>query len=235
MLQSSESWFPTPAVLETLSAFHYQSLAIPSGVASIATHLADRPIAYGLAAAFGCLHAGVALPRKDYGRDFASMTWAASVFETDTPRLMRPRGRRLTLDHEGGYSKSIQDATGTGNLKSWFYIQEIPPGIFYRGAVFGPDPFSIASEIEGRPISEIIFRVGRHRGGVVKLTRGTEAPVRLNLHSGHVCGLDMTQDLDLRVEVPALWDMQISQLIDLNLASTIITSWMKAARTARAV
>ena len=220
----------TPVRLETLTAHHYQSLAIPSGVASLSTHMADRSVAYGLASAFGGLSRSVALPQKDYRRDFAAMTWLASVFEAKEPKLMRPQGRRLNLDQEGGYQKSIQDATGTGNLKSWFFIQEIPPNTTYYGAVFGLDPFVLASEVEGTDVRCIVFRVGRHRGGLVSMVRSDAADVRLNLHTGFACGADVMQDDRLRVEIPALWDMQVSTPLPLAMAGKVATEWKAAAR-----
>ena len=222
----------TPVRLETLSPYHYQSLAIPSGVSSLSTHMADRSVSYGLAAALGGMSASAALPEKDYRRDFASMTWLASVFEADAVRLMRPRGRRLTLDHEGGYTKGIQDATGTGNLKTWFYIQEIPPGVVYDGAVFGIDPFAVAGEAEGREVDEIVFRIGRHRGGLVRMTRGDATHVRLNLHTGFICDCDVANDPDLQVDLPILWDLQVSQPLTLAEAASKAEAWMESVKRA---
>ncbi len=219
----------TPVRLETLTPHHYQSLAIPSGVASLSTHMADRSVAYGLASAFGALSESVALPSKDYRRDFSRMTWLASVFEAENPNLMRPQGRRLNLDQEGGYQKSIQDATGTGNLKTWFFIQEVPIDTVYHGAVFGPDPFRLASKVEGVDIEHIVFRVGRHRGGIVRMVRSEWADVRLNLHTGFVCGADVTRDERLRVEIPALWDLQVSSPLPLANARKIIGDWKASA------
>ncbi|MCY4227405.1 MAG: hypothetical protein OXF20_06900 [Gammaproteobacteria bacterium] len=215
----------TPVRLKMLSPHHYQSLAIPSGVSSLSTHLADRSVVYGLSGAFGSLNPSVALPWKDYRRDFSSALWFASVFETITPRLMRPQGRRLNLDQEGGFQKSIQTAIGTGNLKSWFFIQEIPPYVDYHGAVFGPDPFKMASEIEQKEVLHIIFRMGRHRGGIVRMQRSEVTDVRLNLHTGFICGADFDNDRRLKVEIPALWDLQISKALPLSVASEIVKEW----------
>ena len=222
----------TPVRLETLTPHHYQSLAIPSGVASLSAHMADRSVAYGLAGAFGSLSPSVALPAKDYRRDFAAMAWLASVFDAEKPKLMRPQGRRLNLDQEGGYQKSIQDATGTGNLKSWFFIQEIPPNAVYHGAVFGPDPFEMASEVERADISHIVFRIGRHRGGIVRMVRSDVTEVRLNLHTGFVCGADVTHDVRLSVEIPALWDLQVSVPLPVATAARVVTEWQGTAQMA---
>ena len=227
----SESGMPATSVqLETLTPHHYQSLAIPSGVASLSTHMADRSVAYGLAGALGALSRSAALPVKNYRRDFACMTWFASVFEAENPRLLRPLGRRLNLDQEAGYRKSIQDATGTGNLKTWFFIQEIPPEVIYHGAVFGPDPFELASEAEGETVRHIVIRTGRHRGGLVRMAKSDERDVRLNLHTGFVCGADVAHDKRIGVEIPALWDLQISWSLTLSTASDIVTEWKTAAQ-----
>ncbi|WP_138472159.1 MULTISPECIES: hypothetical protein [Rhodobacterales] len=232
----------TPVRLETLTPFHYQSLAIPSGVATLSTHLADRSVVYGLASALGALSAGVALPEKNYRRDLARLPWMASVFEAETPRLMRPRGRRLNLDGEGGYAKQVQDATGTGNLKTWFFIQEVPQGAIYHGAVFGEDPFNLASQAADEDISEVVFRIGRHRGGIVRLTRAEVPSVRLNLHTGFICGRDINRDIEedanagladgmrLRSDLYALWDLQFSAPLDMDRAAQIAGVWARTVR-----
>jgi hypothetical protein len=217
----------TPIRLEMLTPHHYQSLAIPGGVASLSTYMADRSVVYGLTSALGGMSRSPALPEKDYRRDMSRMDWVASAFEAEVPRLMRPLGRRMTLDHEGGYQKSVLEATGTGNLKTWFFIQEIPPQTVYHGAVFGSDPFSMASQIADKDVTEIIFRVGRHRGGVVRATRGEEKQVRMNLHTGFTAGADVNADPRIRVDIPALWDIQLSQELALDTAADVAADWMK--------
>lgn len=218
----------TPIRLEMLTPHHYQSLAIPGGVATLSTFMADRSVAYGLTAALGGLSRSVALPEKNYRRDMSGMGWIASAFEAEMPKLMRPLGRRMTLDHEGGYQKSVQDATGTGNLKTWFFIQEVPQGIIYNGAVFGDDPFEVASQAQGEPVAEIVFRIGRHRAGIVRATRGEAKQVRMNLHTGFVAQVDVNADPRVRAEIPALWDIQLSQKLDLDVASEVAGDWMQA-------
>lgn len=218
----------TPIRLEMLSPHHYQSLAIPGGAATLSTHMADRAVMYGLTGALGGMTPGVALPSKDYRRDLAEMSWMASAFEAEIPRLMRPLGRRLTLEHEGGAQGWMQTATGTGNLKTWFFIQEVPPGTVYHGAVFGADPFELASRAQGEEVSEIIFRTGRHRGGIVRATRGEACKVRLNMHTGFIAGADVNADPRIRVEIPALWDIQLSQKLALDEAESVVKDWMRA-------
>ena len=49
-----------------LTPFHYHSLAVPSGTATLAQYLTDRAVSYALASAMGALCPSPALPVKDY-------------------------------------------------------------------------------------------------------------------------------------------------------------------------
>lgn len=215
----------------TLSPLHYHSVAVPSGTATISAFLADRSMSYALAGAMGALAASPALKvKKDYHRDLALMPWLCSVFETSTPRLLKPIGKRLNLDAEGGYQKKIADATGSGNLKTWFYIQEIPAEQVFEGAIFGPDPFLYASAVEKREVSEIVVRTGRHLGGIVRLERLTPEPetrVRLNVHTAFLFGADVDNDPRFGVDVFALHDMQFTSPMLLGEAQELVGSWRK--------
>ncbi len=210
----------------TLTPFHYHSLAVPSGTATLSTYLADRSMSYALAGAMGGLRPSVCLPvKKGYQRDLGAMTWLCSAFEAENPRLLPPLGKRLNLDTEGGYQKRVMDATGTGNLKTWFFIQEVPQGVVYNGAIFGPDPFAMASEIEGAEVDEIIVRTGRHLGGIVSLRRADDArPVRLNVHTAGLFGADTTVD-DLKVDVFALYDIQLTRPLEISRAAELVSGW----------
>lgn len=210
----------------TLTPFHYHSLAVPGGSATLSTFLADRSMCYALTGAMGGLRPSVCLPViKNYRGDLAAMPWLCSAFEAENPRLLPPLGKRLNLDTEGGYQKRIMDATGTGNLKTWFYIQEVPQNVVYRGAVFGPDPFDMASEVEGREIREIVVRTGRHLGGLVSLRRDEDpGEVRLNAHTAHLFGADMKEP-DLKVEIFALYDIQLTKPMSLKRAAELVAGW----------
>lgn len=212
----------------TLTPFHYHSLAVPSGTATIAAYMADRSMSYALAGAMGALRASVGLPRKDYLRDLMAMPWLASVFETRTPRLLPALGRRLNLDDEGGYPKKVMDATGTGNLKTWFFIQEVPPGVTYEGAIFGPDPFDMAGELEGCMIDSLVLRTGRHLGGLLRLERAPEVEkVRLNAHTANLFGHAPEHDPDMAVDVFALYDLQFTDPKPIDEAAEIVGRWRR--------
>lgn len=216
----------------TLTPFHYHSLAVPSGTATLAPYLADRAISYALASAMGALAASPALPKKNYLRDFRALPWLASVFEAREPRLMRPLGKRLNLDAEGGYRKGIHEATGTGNLKTWFFIQEVPSRTVYHGAIFGPDPFLLAGGIENRDVGRIVVRIGRHLGGMLALDRcesDDTDKVRLNAWTADLAGYDVDNDPLMRVDVYALHDIQITAPMPLGSAAERVNAWRELA------
>ena len=137
------------------------------------------------------------------------------------PRLLPPAARRLNLDDEAGLTKAVLDATSTGNLKTYFFIQEVPPGIVYRGAVLGGDPFALAARAEGRPRREIVVRTGRHLGGLLRLEPEAADTVLLNVHTaalfGHADGL--------RVATYALHDLQLTPPMPPGEAAAAVANW----------
>lgn len=209
-----------------LAPFYYHSVAVPSGTATLPDFIGDRAMSFAIASGLGCLSRSPALPKMDYLKHMSALPGLASLFETDEPRLMRPLGKRLNIDAELGFSKSIQDATSTGNLKTWFFVQEIPVETVYRGAYFGVDPFELASESEGRPVSTIHIRVGRHLSGLLKLEKADVDSVRLNAHTAMAFGKDVGER-GIRVERYAMHDMQPTVKIPIGIASEMVNSWRR--------
>jgi hypothetical protein len=205
-----------------LSPFHYHSLAVPSGTATQPNFLTDRQMSFALGAALGCLSASPALPRKDYRSHLSTLPFLASIFETQDAQLLPPLAKRLNLDEEAGLTKSVQDATGSGNLKTYFFIQEVPPGIVYEGAIFGADPFRLAAEAEGRSVQEIVVRTGRHLGGLLKIERLKDVTeVRLNAHTANLFG----RAEGLPVAVYVLHDIQPTEPMSLAEAWKHVSGW----------
>lgn len=204
-----------------LAPFHYHSLAVQGGTATQPRFLTDRQMSFALGAALGCLSSSPALPRKDYRGHLAALPFLASVFETQNPRLLPPLAKRLNLDDEAGLTKAVQDATSTGNLKTYFFIQEVPPGVIYEGAVFGADPFALASQAEGRPCREIVVRTGRHLGGLLRLEPAEPGETRLNVHTAALFGAEA----GLPVEIFAMHDLQLSALQSLREAARTVAPW----------
>lgn len=207
----------TRVTATTLTPFHYHSLAVQSGTATLAAYLADRSMSYALAGAMGALAASAALPKKDYRRDLERLPWLASMFETKTPRLMKPLGRRLNLDGEGGYQKRIMDATSSGNLKTWFYIQEVPQDVVYEGAFFGPNPFELAG------VEQLILRTGRHLSGLLRVEPSSSSGgIRLNAWTADLFG-DATDDLE--IDYFALQDIQVTIEMRQEEAAARVARW----------
>lgn len=218
-----------PVKAETLTPFAWHSLAVPSGTATLPELIGDRAMAFAVGAALGALRASPLLPhRKDYATHMRALPALASVFLTDEPRLMRPLACRLNLDTEGGLPKQIIDATSTGNLKTYFFIQEIPPRTEFYGALFGIDPFALLSRTLDEEVTEFVVRIGLRRAGLVRLTRAPEvSSVRLNVHTAKtVFGIDLPATSEHgRVERYVLHDFQLTGPLDLQRAAALVADW----------
>lgn len=202
----------------TLTPFCYHSLMVQSGTATLPELISDRAIAFGLAASLGWMAARGALPSKDYRRDLSAMPYRCSVFMTDHPRLLPPLVRRLNLDAEAGLKEKIQNVAKKGNLKDFFYTQEVPPEQVFRGALFGFDPFEATGE------NMLVIRIGLHRNGMVKLERDDSVTqVRLNASTAALFGQE------LPIERYCLHTLQLTGWLDLPDALRETRGWQFAA------
>ncbi len=198
----------------TLTPFCYHSLMVQSGTATLPELISDRAIAFGLVASLGWMAARVALPDKDYRRDLSAMPYRASVFTADHPRLLPPLVKRLNLDAEAGLKEKIQNVAKKGNLKDFFYTQEVPSEQEFRGALFGFDPFAATGE------KELVIRIGLHRNGMVKLERDDSVTrVRLNAATAALFGRE------LPVERYCLHTLQLTGRLDLPDALRETRDW----------
>jgi len=205
---------------ETLSPFAYHSLMVQGGTATLPELISDNAIAFGLAATLGMMRARVALPKKDYLRDWRSMLWRSSVFTTQTPTLLPPMIRRLNLTEDGGYKEKLQNLTSKGNFKDFFTTQEVPQGIVFTGALFGFDPFKATQQ------DELIIRIGLHRNGMVRLTPLTKiqqkeqlSTVRLNASTGALFKRHLAVDRYL------LHGLQLAPEMSLQQALAEVQQW----------
>jgi hypothetical protein len=198
----------------TLTPFAYHSLAVQGGSATLPELISDNALCFGLANALGYARAWCALPPKDYRRDLLAMPWRASVLTTDRPRLLPPIARRLNLEEEGGFQKKLRDVVSKGNLKQFWTIQEVPPTVVFRGALFGPDPFA---EIGA---DRIVIRIGLHRNGMVKLERDAQVEqVRLNAATAALF------DKELPVARFLLYGLQLTKPMPLMEAAEEVSQW----------
>lgn len=203
---------------ETLTPFAYHSLMVQGGSATLPELISDQAILFGLAATLGMMDASPCLPSKDYRRDLQQMPWRASVFTTDNPQLLPPLVRRLNLTEEAGYRQRIQDVVKKGNLKDYFTTQEVPPGITFRGALFGYDPFAVTGQ------DELVIRIGLHRNGMVRLRKPKpdEAPleqIQLNAATAHLF------QRELPVARYLLHGIQLSPPLSLAQAAEEVAQW----------
>jgi hypothetical protein len=209
--------FITGVAAQTLTPFAYHSLMVQSGTATLPELISDRAIAFGLAATLGMTAARTGLPEKNYRTHLCAMPYRSSVFITDEPRLLPPLTRRLNLDAEAGLQKKIQDVAKKGNLKDFFYTQEVPPGQLFRGALFGLngfDPFEFTGE------EELLIRVGLHRHGMVRLKKvKTTQQVRLNVATAALFGRE------LAMERYCLHSIQLSPWLTLGEAAGETAQW----------
>jgi hypothetical protein len=201
---------------KTLTPFCYHSLMVQSGTSTLPELINDCAIAFGLAATLGMTAARTGLPPKDYRRHLSAMPYRSSVFVTDSPRLLPPLTRRLNLDAEGGIQEKIQNVAKKGNLKDFFYTQEVPPEQIFRGMIFGVDnfdPFEYADE------KELVIRVGLHRNGMVALKEAKVQSVRLNAWTAALF------KQELPVERFCLHNIQLTPWMEHEEASLEVAKW----------
>lgn len=198
---------------ETLTPFAYHSLMVQSGTATLPELVSDHALMFGLAATLGMMRNSVCLPDKDYRRDLDAMPWRASVLTTDNPRLLPPVARRLNLDEEGGMKQKLYAVTSKGNLKTYFFTQEVPPGVVFNGALFGFDPFAYSGQ------DELVIRIGLHRSGMLRLRRSEVQQVRLNAATAALFGRE------LPVERYLLYGLQLTQTMPVRQALQEVQQW----------
>lgn len=198
---------------ETLTPFAYHSLMVQSGTATLPELVSDNALMFGLAATLGMMRNSVCLPDKDYQRDLAAMPWRASVLGTDNPRLLPPVARRLNLEEEGGMKQKLYAVTSKGNLKTYFFTQEVPPGQVFNGALFGFDPFEYSGQ------DELVIRIGLHRNGMLRLRRSEAGQVRLNAATAALFGRE------LLVERYLLYGLQLTEAMPAKQALQEVQQW----------
>ena len=200
---------------ETITPFHYHSLAIASGSATLPECISDIAMNYALAAVLGMM-ASVALPlQANYRCDLSVIPWRCSVLMAESSRLLPAQVQRLNMDAEGGLSQRLYAGASKGNLKDFYRIQEVSQGSIYKGVIFGENPF----EITGK--DELIVRIGKHRRGMLRLTPITiEEGIRLNAYTADIFGQTETVDRFL------LHTLQLSKQYAIDEAQERVLTWI---------
>lgn len=200
---------------EAITPFHYHSLAIASGSATLPECISDIAMDYALAAVLGMM-AGVALPpQANYRRDLSVMPWRCSVLMAESSQLLPAQVQRLNMDAEGGLSQRLYAGSSKGNLKDFYRIQEVSQGAIYKGVIFGKNPFEVAGQ------DELIVRIGKHRRGMLRLTpTAVEEEIRLNAYTADI--FDQTEFVDRFL----LHTLQLSRKYDVDEAQERILTWV---------
>ncbi|MEN8128902.1 MAG: hypothetical protein ABFS45_01630 [Pseudomonadota bacterium] len=198
---------------ETLTPFAYHSLMVQSGTATLPELVSDHALMFGLAATLGMMRNSVCLPEKDYRRDLDVMPWRASMLTTNSPRLLPPVARRLNLDEEGGLKQKLYAVTSKGNLKTYFFTQEVPPSVTFMGALFGFDPFAWSGQ------DELVIRIGLHRNGMLRLRQTSVEQVCLNAATAALFGRE------LPVERYLLYGLQLTEQMPVKAALQEVQQW----------
>ena len=161
----AESIFPYK--LTAIAPWAWHGLAVPSGTSTLHDIVSDTAMAFSTANALGMAMRSPCLPTSpNYRKHLARIPFKTSLFVGENNRLNRPLARRLNLDYECGMPKQIHTARSSGNIKDYYYIQEVAVGAEFYGCYLHSDPFVIASEVFETEIDKLIVRLGLGRNGV---------------------------------------------------------------------
>ncbi len=197
-----------------IAPFNYGHLLVNGGVATIPDYINDRAILFSIANALGMLAGSLVLPEKPmYRQHIGLLPWRASLFHCDQSRLNPPLARRSDLGVEGGYQDNIRRATGSGNFKEYFTIQEVPAFQEFFGLLTGPDPFEMAGS------DSLCVRIGSNRTGMALLSKCEAKTARLNAATARLF------ERVLPVERFILDSMQATQMVTPAEAASEMSQW----------
>ncbi len=206
-----------PLRATTLTPFAYHSVAVQGGTATLPMLISDTALAFGLAATLGMMASRSGLPPKNYRAHLTAMPYRTSLLLNPDPRLLPPLARRLNVDEDAGYQKNIQSSTNSGNVKTFFTIQEVPAQQQFQGALFGLDGFDPFTQTSQH---QLVIRVGLHRNGMVLLERDPEvSKVHLNAATAHLF------DRSLPVSRYSLYNLQWAPAMSLEQAAAEASQW----------
>ena len=212
-----------PYRLTALSPWAWHGLAVPSGTATLNDVVTDTAMAFATAAALGMAPRSPCLPPSpDYRRHLAVLPFKTALFLGQGNRLNRPLARRLNLDIECGMPKSVHDARNSGNIKDYYYIQEVAAGSVFHGWFLHADPLGIAHDAYGASVERLVVRLGLGRNGAGLLERClSEHDLCLNLHTARL----FDPDADLPAGPYRLHNIQPSRPLEPDVAARVTASW----------
>lgn len=164
--------------------------------------------------ALGKMSRSLVLPEKDVVGHIRQMPWRTSLFTTSTPRLLPPLARRSDLGVEGGYQNAVRRASGGGNFKEYFSIQEVPPYQVFTGLLVGDiNPFKIAES------DSFCIQIGSNRTGMVRVEKHDVGEVKLNVATAKLFGRE------LKCERFILDKIGMSTAMNVDVAANEMRQW----------
>lgn len=212
-----------PFRLAALSPWAWHGLAAPSGTSTLNDVVTDTAVAFATACALGMMSRSPCLPSvPDYRGHLAILPFKTTLFMGHDNHLNRPLARRLNLDAECGMPKHVHDARTSGNVKDYYFIQEVAAGSEFYGYFLHADPLSMAGEAYGEQVDRLVVRLGLGRNGSGLIERCTDQPALcLNLCTARL----FDPDVDLKAGPYRLHNIQPSQPLEPNEALRITAGW----------
>lgn len=212
-----------PFRLTALSPWAWHGLAVPSGTATLNDVVTDTAVAFATAAALGMTPRSPCLSSPpDYRNHLATLPFKATLFVGHENRLNRPSARRLNLDAECGMPAGVHAARSSGNIKDFFYVQEVAAGSVFHGCFLHADPLRIAQEVYAEMTDRLVVRLGRGRNGV-GLLEPCAGPheVWLNAHTARL----FDPEVDVGTGPCMLHNIQFSRGLEPEEALRITAAW----------
>lgn len=214
----------------TTAPYYYCHIPMTMGQATLPNLISDRAIMFAINNTLGFMNANLSMPEKNYKKHIASMPIKSSIFLLDknvSPQLLPPLARRHDIKSEGGEPDRVRRATGSGNFKDFFYIQEVPYGMDFYGCLYGEDPFELLNT------ETFSVRIGANRGGSLKLKKvfkqdidEQNQKITINVKTAELFEPKI-EDLNsiLKIEKTYLGDIQLTGEKDALDFKEIITTW----------
>ena len=209
--------------LTALSPWAWHGLAVPSGTTTLNDVVNDTAVSFATAYALGMSWRSPCLPcEADYRSHLANIPFKTSLFFGNGNQLNRPLAKRLNFDFECGMQKSIDLARKSGNIKDYFYIQEVSAGSKFHGYFLHADPLQLAEKAYNQRIDRLVIRLGLGRSGIGLLEKSkVECKIFINLHTAYL----FNREIDIEASSYRLHNIQPSRPVSKDEALQITSEW----------
>ena len=209
--------------LTALSPWAWHGLAVQSGTTTLNDVVNDTAVSFATACALGMSWRSPCLPcDADYRNHLANIPFKTSLFLGHGNKLNRPLAKRLNLDFECGIQMSIHHARNSGNIKDYFYIQEVSVGSKFHGYFLHADPLQIAEQAYNQRIDQLVVRLGLGRSGIGLLEKSkVDCEISINLHTANL----FNKEVNIESGSYRLHNIQPSRSVSKDEALQITSEW----------